>query len=208
MKNDILIPGILEYIRSTVRAKNEDMHDYAGKHDVPSVEPETGELLRLLASVLKPASVLEIGSGIGTSTTYIKQGSPKAKITGIDHNPNRVAVAKTLCIELENVEFISESAFTYLNRTNDTYDMVFIDSVKRNYPLMWQTIKPRVNKGGLVIFDDVLLFGMLAMETAEVPKKYRQGRDELLSFIEEVKSDMPASSTLLPVGSGVLLVNF
>ena len=208
MKNDILIPGVLEYIRSTLRGRNEDMHDYARKHDVPSVEPETGELLRLLTAILKPKRVLEIGSGIGTSTTYIKQGFKDAEIIGIDHNPNRIAVAKALCLELEKVEFVSEGALSYLDRTDDTYDLVFIDSVKRNYSVMWQRIKGRVNKGGLVIFDDVLLFGMLAMEAAEVPQKYRQGRDELLGFIEEVKNEMPASSTLLPVGSGVLLISF
>lgn len=208
MKNDILIPGILEYIRSTVKGRNGDMHDYARKHDVPSVEPETGELLRLLTALVKPRKVLEIGSGIGTSTTYIKQGFQDSAITGIDHNPNRIAVAKALCLELENVEFLNEAAVSFLDRTDETYDMIFVDSVKRIYPFMWQKIKNRVNKGGLVIFDDVLLFGMLAMETAEVPQKYRQGRDELLHFIEEIKNEMPASSTLLPVGSGVLLVNF
>jgi predicted O-methyltransferase YrrM len=208
MKNDILIPGILNYIRSTVRGRNEDMHDYARKHDVPSVEPETGELLRLLTAVLKPNRVLEIGSGIGTSTTYIKQGWKDSVITGIDHNPNRIAVAKALCAELENVQFLNEGALSYLDRTDETYDLVFIDSVKRNYPIMWQKIKTRVNKGGLVIFDDVLLFGMLGMEKAEIPQKYRQGCEELLGFIEEVKSEKAFQSSLLPIGSGILLINF
>jgi predicted O-methyltransferase YrrM len=208
MKNDILIPGIMKFIRSTNRVPQEDMHEYADKHDVPSVETETGELLRLLTASLKPERVLEIGSGIGTSTRYIKEGYPAAKVTGLDHNANRVAVAKSLCIDLEDTEFLSEPAADYLGRTNETFDMVFVDSVKRRYSQMWQLIKNRINEGGMVIFDDVLLFGMLAMETAEVPAKYRQGRDELLNFIEEVKQDKPASSTLLPVGSGVLLINF
>lgn len=208
MKNDILISGVLSFIRSTTRANNKDMHDYAKKHDVPSVEPETGELLRLLTSIVRPEKVLEIGCGIGTSTTYLKQGFKNSFITALDHNPNRIAVAKTLCIELDGVEFINESATDYLDRTDEQYDLIFIDSVKRIYPLMWQKVKNRVNEGGLVIFDDVLLFGMLAMETAEVPRKYRQGREELLNFIEEVKQDKPENSTLLPIGSGVLLVSF
>ena len=208
MRNDILIPSSLEYIRSTVRGRIINMHDYAEKHDVPSVEPETGELLRLLCALKKPEHILEIGCGIGTSTSYMKQGAPKARVTAIDHNPGRLKAARVLCSDFENIEFLNEPAQDYLARTNESYDLVFIDSVKRNYPLMWHHIKTRMNEGGLVIFDDVLLFGMLAIDDAETPKKYKQGKDELLNFIEEVKCEKAESSTLLPVGSGVLLVSF
>ncbi|WP_022851942.1 O-methyltransferase [Limisalsivibrio acetivorans] len=202
-------PNIDRFLASFHRGKLKDIHDYAEKHGVPSVEPEVGELLCILSKLSGAERILDLGCGIGASTNYLYRGSPGARITGIDFNCNRVTVAKALSTELgSDIEFFCMSAPEYLEQNGETFDLVFVDTVKRKYSHIWNLIKKRINPGGIVIFDDVLLFGYPAMERSEIPEKYRQGCDELIQFLEEVKTEKPEDSTILPIASGVMLIQF
>jgi len=71
---------------------------------------------------------------------------------------------------------------------------------------MWQYLKKHINKSSLVIFDDVLLYGILGQHSSLIPDKYLHLYEELNEFINEIRYDKLYQSFILPIGNGLLLI--
>jgi predicted O-methyltransferase YrrM len=184
-----------------------EIEEFAKREKVPILLPSSAQLLRLLVAFSKPGKVLEIGTGIGYSTLNIFFAYPQAQITTVELNPKRLKKAKEFferagaeirAVEAEALDFVREELFK-----GESYDFIFVDSAKGEYPFFNYKLQALLNKGGTLLFDNVLFRGLVVEE--EVPKKYKRGVELLKVFLKGVKEYPGFKSYLIPVGDGLLV---
>lgn len=179
------------------------MHKEAKLTGTPSVEPDTGKFLETFAYVAKPQRVLELGCGIGVSTRYISNGAPDAHITAVDYNKDRLKHAAEAC-EGRRVDFVNSEVISFLEDNKSTYDMIFVDSMKKQYPIVFYYVYQMLNSGGTVIFDDMFIYGEVFCRDCEISPKYINVVKTMRDFMQKVKNEYKHS--FLPVGGGLMLV--
>ncbi len=184
------------------------LRNLAEKHKVPSLEENACVAVSNIVSIKKPKRSIEIGSGIGMSTLSILKGYDKTDITCIDGNLERHLIHSEYFKSYKNVSTLQMRGESFLAVDDKFYDFVFIDSVKREYRSLYHKIKRRLNANAVIIFDDILVYGYIACEESETPYKYRNNREEMLSFLNELKDDKDIlSMQIIPVSGGLLVLS-
>lgn len=206
VKSEVMMQHIATYIGDKYKNKYAKIKEYALKKKVPSVSPLTGELLNLLIKIKAPSRVLELGCGIGMSTSYLLDSNLKY-LDSVDMNQERLEQAKIFTGGDLRVAFYQSSAEQYLKNCTEKYDFIFVDTIKKDYLNIWYLLKPLLKKGALVVFDDVFMYGYVANQDCEIPMKYRNGVNELRNFIYEIENDKILTFNLLPIADGILVIN-
>ena len=201
MKNNLLNP----YVRGLADGAKRSQHIDARLMKTPSVEPDVGMFLEFFTRSAKPANILELGCGIGVSTTYLSSGAPDAEITAVDYNKSRLDYASESFVENNKVNFVFSDVIQFLKDDNSKFDLIFVDSMKKQYPIVFYYAFQKLNNGGTIIFDDMFMYGEIFKQDCEIPIKYLSVVRVLRSFINNIKHNY--KHTLLPIGSGVLLVS-
>ena len=207
--NVLFSPSVAEsFLRNLYDDKDYTaLRQLAKVHGVPSLEETACGALTGLVALKKPAKSLDIGCGIGVSSLAILKGYNETRLTAIDGNLERLLIFNNYFKDYKNVVSYQIRGEQWLSGTDDTYDFVFIDSVKREYRNMWHLVKHKLNKNGVAVFDDILLYGYVLCEEAETPKKYQSNRWEILSFLDEIFSDNSISAQIIPVSGGLLVIS-
>ncbi|PLX69224.1 MAG: hypothetical protein C0602_07350 [Denitrovibrio sp.] len=197
MKTDILNP----FVKGLADGADEALHADAKLMKTPSVEPDVGMFLEFLTYTLKPEKILELGCGIGVSTRYMQKGAPYAHITALDYNKSRLDYAHQNCT---GIDFVFADVIDFMKRQSEKYDMIFVDSMKKQYPMILYYALKKLKPGGVIVFDDILMYGHVFSQDCEVPDKYIEVVRTLRNFIARVKVEH--RHCILPIGSGVLLI--
>ncbi|MGE4317675.1 MAG: O-methyltransferase [Deferribacterales bacterium] len=179
------------------------LHALAAELKTPSVEIDVGLFLRFFCKTAKPKKILEIGCGIGVSTRYMAEAAPDAEITALDHNHVRLAQAKKIAGGIENITFVQSEGVEFMRNSAEKYDLIFIDSVKKDYPVMYHYAEQLLTDSGAVIMDDVFCYGYIFCEDCEIPEKYRALAGVFRDFLHRIKNTRDHS--VLPIGGGVLV---
>lgn len=185
-----------------------ELEEFAKENKVPILLPSAAAFLRFLVSMLEPKRVLEIGTGIGYSTLNIYYGYPEAEIFTVDSNRKRTAIAKEFfkkvgapikLLEMDGFDAIRE----FLSR-GETFDLIFIDSVKSEYPFFNYKVQSLLTDRGIAVFDNVLFRGYVVKE--DIPSKYERSVSLLRKFLKEAKEYPGFETFLMPIGDGLLLL--
>jgi predicted O-methyltransferase YrrM len=163
-----------------------------------------GVLLRLLAAAVRAKSVVEIGTGAGTSGLWMLQGMPEDGIlTTIDVEPEHQSAARKAYAEAgvahQRTRVISGRALDVLPRMTDAaYDMVVVDGDKVEYPDYVDHAIRLLRSGGVLVLDNMLWHDKVADPAA---------RDEQTTVLRDLgkrlRDDTRLIPALLPVGDGV-----
>ncbi len=164
-----------------------------------------GVLLRLLAAAVKARSVVEVGTGAGTSGLWLLQGMPDDGIlTTIDVDAEHQRAAKKAYAEAgvahQRTRVITGRALDVLPRMTDgAYDMVVVDGDKGEYPEYVDHAIRLLRSGGVLVLDNMLWHDKVADPAA---------RDEQTTVLRDLgkklRDDDRLVPALLPVGDGVL----
>ena len=164
-----------------------------------------GVLLRLLAAAVGARSVVEVGTGAGTSGLWLLQGMPADGIlTTIDVEAEHQGVARKAYADAgiahQRTRVITGRALDVLPRMTDgAYDMVVIDGEKREYPAYVEHGIRLLRPGGVLALDNMLWHDKVADPAA---------RDEETTVLrdlgKQLRDDDRLLPALLPVGDGVL----
>ncbi len=164
----------------------------------------TGGTLRFIAAAVGARTVVEIGTGCGTSGIWLLRGMrPGAVLTSVDVEPEhqRLARAAFLAAGFPAGRFrlIGGLALEVLPRLADGgYDMVFCDADRHEYPEYLAAAMRLLRPGGVVALD-----GALADERQ--PRPPDEGAAAALRELrEQVSSDDRLVPLLLSAGSGLL----
>ena len=79
------------------------------------------------------------------------------------------------------------------------FDLVFIDADKENYLNYFELILPKMNKGGIILSDNVLWSGKVLVPL----QKNDSSTKVLLEYNELLKNDPRVETVLLPIRDGL-----
>ncbi len=169
------------------------------------VSPLTGGTLRFLAAAIGARSVVEIGTGCGTSGIWLLRGMrPSAVLTTVDVEPEHQRLARAAYVAAGftpgRYRLIGGLAREVLPRLADgAYDMVFCDADRQEFPQYLTAALRLLRPGGIVIFNAT----MPGTTTTE-----RQPTEAEMTALgelrERVRSDDELVPLLLPVSNGLL----
>ncbi len=169
------------------------------------VGPVIGATLRFVASAIGARSVVEIGTGCGTSGLWLLRGMrPGGVLTSVDAEPEHQRLARSVFVEAGfpagRYRLISGRALEVLPRLADgAYDLVFCDADQHEYPDYLVAALRLLHPGGVVIFDDALSRDRVADLGCGDPDVVA-----VRELCEQVRVDDRLVPLLLPVGDGLL----
>jgi predicted O-methyltransferase YrrM len=169
------------------------------------VAPVTGAVLRFLALAIGARSVVEIGTGCGTSGLWLLRGMrPGAVLTSVDVEPEYQRLARSTFVAAGfpagRYRLISGRALEVLPRLADgAYDLVFCDADLREYPQYLSAALRLLRLGGVVVFDNALSGDRVADPRCSDPDAVA-----VRELCEQVKTDDRLVPLLLPVADGLL----
>jgi len=162
-----------------------------------------GTLLRFLSRMIRPATVLEIGSFTGYATLCLLEGLlPQGKIHTIEVNQELAYIIEKYIDRAgaaNRIQLHIGDAKKIIPTINATYDLVFIDAGKMHYPQYYDLIIDRVNPGGYILADNVLWDGKVV--------RVEKDRDtEILDYFnKKIHQDPRVENILLPIRDGLML---
>ena len=144
--------------------------------------PEQMQFISMLLKILKPKKSIEIGVFTGYSTLWMAMALPDdAKIIAKAHD--------TLDAILKN------------DNELETYDFIYIDADKLGYIDYLDKCHKLLRQGGLMIFDNVFLFGEVT-KTEHVNDVLPNAMKE---FNKHLHKDERFDISMLPLGDGMTL---
>ncbi|MDA9663854.1 class I SAM-dependent methyltransferase [Candidatus Pelagibacter sp.] len=173
--------------------------------DVKRMQVATSQchFLHLIIKTSNIKTVLEIGTFTGLSALSIALALPDdGKLTALDkdEDTNKIAVSFFKKANLDNkIQTIVKPALDSLEELkNSKFDMVFIDADKMNYKEYYERSLNLIDKGGLIIIDNVLWHGEVADED-NLDKFTVNIRD----FNIYVANDKRVEQIIVPLGDGM-----
>jgi predicted O-methyltransferase YrrM len=158
-----------------------------------AVPPATGRFLFGLAASQAGIEVLEIGGSRGYSSIWLAAGARVlgGRLVSLEADPVKCAAWRsnvaTAGLE-EWAELVEGDAHDTLARSEDIFDLVFLDAEKEDYESLFGLARPLLEPGGLVVADNVL-------SHAETLGAYSAAR----------QADATLSSVTLPLDRGLEL---
>ena len=126
-----------------------------------AVAPTTGRFLFGLAAAQAGIEVLEIGASRGYSSIWLAAGARMlgGRLVSLEQDPAKCAAWRENISSAgldEWAELVEGDAHETLARTEDVFDLVFLDAEKDDYEVLFGLARPLLEPGGLVIADNVL----------------------------------------------------
>ena len=164
-----------------------------------------GRVLSMLSKLINPKNVLEIGTYTGYSALCLVEGiQPKGQLYTIDTN-------EELC-DLQRKYFDKSgfgnqiiqhtgNALNIIPTIDKTFDLVFIDADKQNYPNYLEIILPKLKSGSVILSDNVLWTG----KVIEKLQKGDKDTEALLKYNKMINEHSQLETVLLPIRDGLTL---
>lgn len=174
---------------------------------IPLIEPEVGQLLQVLLGIKQAERILEIGTGIGYSTLWLAlaPGKERRHITTVEIETERYERACHYFKEAgvtSRVTPILGDAHEVIPQLEGTFDFVFMDAAKGQYPEFFHKVWSLLEPGGVLVIDNILLNGWVVdMYWPERRKKTMVCR--LRELLETLQHHSGLLTTILPLGDGV-----
>ena len=164
-----------------------------------------GKFLELISMLVKPRRILEIGTFTGYSAICLAKGLlnggelhtielKKEDAEVSTANFHKAKATDKIILHLGN-------ALEIIPALPGPFDLVFIDADKVNYTAYYELVLPKVNKGGLILADNVLFHG----EVLEDPVT---GRNAIAihEFNQHVQKDDRVDQVLMTIRDGLMLI--
>ena len=165
-----------------------------------------GRVLSFISQLIRPETILEIGTYTGYATLCLAEGLTKnGKIHTIEINEELIDFQKKY---FDKSKFKNQ-IFTHIGDAIDiipklklNYDLIFLDADKANYPNYMEMVVPKLKRGGVLVADNVLWNGKVL--------DYQQKRDDIETkgiklFSELVKKNSSLQTLLLPIRDGLMM---
>ncbi len=164
-----------------------------------------GRVLSMISKLIKPTTILEIGTYTGYSALCLAEGLQKeGTIFTIDKNEELEDFTKKYFKKSpyqKQIEQLIGNALDIIPSLNEKFDLVFIDADKSNYIKYFNLIINKMNSGGVILSDNVLWSGKVVEEIN--PKDI--DTKALVAYNELLNSDDRIETVLLPIRDGLTI---
>ncbi|MBP6587820.1 MAG: O-methyltransferase [Flavobacterium sp.] len=162
-----------------------------------------GRVLSMLSKLIRPVNILEIGTYTGYSALCLCEGMQEnGTLHTIDIKEELVDFQRKHFDKSpwgnQIVQHLGE-ALDIIPTLDMKFDLVFIDADKENYINYFELIVPKMNKGGIILSDNVLWSGKVLepLHPKDISTKI------LLEYNQLLKNDPRVETILLPIRDGL-----
>lgn len=164
-----------------------------------------GRVLSMIAQLINPKHILEIGTYTGYATLCLAEGlSENGTIDTIDINEELVAIQNKY---FERSGF-RDKIFQHLGKATEIiptldkqFDLVFIDADKPNYATYFDLVLPKMSPGGVILSDNVLWSGKVLEEV----KPNDKSAVAIKAYNKKINNDSRVETVLLPIRDGLTI---
>lgn len=164
-----------------------------------------GSFLTMFSSILAPQRILEIGTYTGYSAICLARGLRSGgKLTTIEVNDELRSTAQLFFRKAEldeKIELINGDALKVIPALKESFDLVFIDANKDDYPEYYKLVIDKVTSGGYILVDNVLWGGKVLDTPIEDPTTRI-----IDQFNKMVAADQQVENILLPIRDGIMIL--
>jgi caffeoyl-CoA O-methyltransferase len=163
-----------------------------------------GRLLSMLSHMLRPRTILEIGTYTGYSALCLAEGMvPDGKLITIDINEELEEQVRAYFDASpfgRSIDYRIGDARLIIPSMAETFDLVFIDADKESCLMYYDMIIDNVQPGGVILVDNVLWSGKVIQE--------KQDKDTraIVEFNRKIQQDRRVENVLLPVRDGIMMI--
>ncbi|MBD5106452.1 MAG: O-methyltransferase [Lachnospiraceae bacterium] len=199
------------YINSLENGNKEyldELEAYARKTDVPIIRKEMQSLLKTLLVMNKPKQILEVGTAIGFSALLMAEAAPEAHITTIEKYEKRIPLAKENFQRFgkeKQITLLEGDAAKILKELTGTFDFIFMDAAKGQYIHFLPEVLRLLNRGGILLSDNILQDGDIIQSRFAVTKRNRTIHARMREYLYILKHHEQLETAILPLGDGVAM---
>ena len=164
-----------------------------------------GKFLELIAKMINPESILEIGTFTGYSAICLARGLRNGgRLITIELNDELSEFARSYFIKAgvyRDIVQMTGNAIEVLPSLDKMFDLVFIDGDKREYCDYYRLIKNKVRKGGYILADNVL-WGEKVLDTVTTDKQ----STGIIDFNNMLMNEKDIEHVIVPLRDGITLI--
>ena len=166
-----------------------------------------GRLLTAVVAMLRPRSVLEIGTFTGYSALSMAEAlPPDGRIVTCDISEEHVTIARQHIAAspyADRIEIRVGPAIDTVASLDGPFDLVFIDADKPGYLGYYEAVLPKLAPDGVILADNVLWSGRLVGAPADDEDENTRA---LRAFNDHVVADERVEVVMLTVRDGVSII--
>lgn len=172
--NDLIIPD-KPFIHDKIEAKSKEIG-----FTMPS-DLYIGSLLKTLITSKPGSNILELGTGIGLSLSWMIDGLDKnSRITSVDNDPKLIDIAQQYFGGDKRIKLVCQDGTEWIKSyTGEKFDLIFADAWPGKYSET-DEILALLNKGGLYVIDDM-------SAQPNWPAGHQENVDWLVAYLENRK---------------------
>ena len=121
-----------------------------------------GQLLFRMAKYYQPANILELGTSLGITTSYLSLAKPRGRLMTMEGSKEIAEVAKKnfANLEIRNIEITEgnfDNTLSSVVRGLSSVDFAFIDGNHRQEPTerYFKELLAKTNNDSILVFDDI-----------------------------------------------------
>ena len=201
-----------EYLLSHTSETNSILNDLYRETNLKILMPRMlagplqGKFLEMISCMIKPMSILEIGTYTGYSAICLSAGlADGGMIHTIEKNPELKAIAEKYFEKAgltKKIKYYLGNAVKIIPDINEQFDLVFMDADKKNYLNYYKQIFDKVKTGGFIIADNALWDKKVLIK----PDPRDKGTLGIIEFNDFIQNDDRVENMLLPLRDGLMIV--
>lgn len=165
-----------------------------------------GRVLKMFTRMINPRNVLEMGTFTGYSALCIAEGlSPDARLTTIEFEDELEQPIREAFVEAGLADritlLIGDAVEISRGMRSETYDMIFLDADKREYPQYYNEAKRLLKPGGFILADNTLWDG----HVADLENTDRQTVG-VRKFNDMAATDPDMETVIIPLRDGISII--
>lgn len=163
-----------------------------------------GAALQMLSQMIRPKTILEIGTFTGYSAICLAQGlQEEGCLHTMDINEELADMQQRYFQKANLQSKIKQyigNALDIIPTIDATFDLVFIDADKINYSNYYHLVFDQLATGGVIIVDNVLWSGKVLQD------KKDEDTQAIADFNRLVQEDDRVTNVLFPIRDGMMLI--
>lgn len=167
-----------------------------------------GNLLRMLVQMTQARRVLEIGTYSGYAAHCMAEVLPEDgqvhTIESDDEMEDFIREYIAMAPYRDRIQLHIGDAMELIPElvSQHSFDLVYIDANKRQYPDYYEMLIPHLRSGALILADNTLWDGKVALDPAPTDRQTQS----ILRFNRMVQDDPRVENLILPLRDGLSLI--